>query len=147
MGTSLSRHVAGVCVGVRVCVCECRSKLLYGINNMFRHDGKTQLHIHRHPKLHLHKHTCALPSPCLSSEGNHTSAWLHGPGSYKIKDRHSHQYTRSIHDDTFIQSAHTSRFMSVQAKQVGIMAKIKKISYKFIVYENSLLLQVSGHAR
>lgn len=40
---------------------------------------------HKHPELHVHKHTRALPSPCLSSEGNHTSAWLHRPGSYKIK--------------------------------------------------------------
>lgn len=67
-----------------VCV-QVRGTVWHHVQNMSRHDGIT--HTHMQPKVHLHKHTQALPSPCLSSEGNHTSAWLHRPDSYKIKDR------------------------------------------------------------
>jgi len=66
------------CVFVRV--------ILYGIKKTCL--GMMGAHTNKQTHTHTHTHM-PLPSPCLSSEGSHTSAWLPRPGSYKIKS-HTH---------------------------------------------------------
>lgn len=60
MGTSWSRHLAGVCVavfhgGARACVCVCGSMWVdgRGISSMFGQDGSTKKHL----KMMFAKHT------------------------------------------------------------------------------------------